>query len=115
MRWWRICVNHRAVRIGPSGNAGNLSDLLLDREVFVNDSLAEIYGVDVDGGDFEKVELDPNERTGLLTQAGWLAQHSAVKHDSPIFRGLFVYKRMLCMPDPGLPEETSTVPRGGTG
>ncbi|HTN86333.1 MAG TPA: DUF1592 domain-containing protein [Sorangium sp.] len=70
---------------------------------FVNDKLAPIYGVD---GSFtsELVEtpLDPSERAGLLTQAGFLSSHAFFNKTSPIHRGVFIQRQILCadLPDP---------------
>lgn len=70
---------------------------------FVNDKLAPIYGVE---GSFtsELVEtpLDPAERAGLLTQAGFLSSHAFFDKTSPIHRGVFIQRQILCadLPDP---------------
>ncbi|WP_437305384.1 DUF1592 domain-containing protein [Sorangium sp. So ce388] len=64
---------------------------------FVNDKLAPIYGV---AGSFtsELVEtpLDPGERAGLLTQAGFLSSHAFFNKTSPIHRGVFIQRQILC-------------------
>jgi len=83
--------------------SGDLQDLLLSRTTFVNDQLAEIYGLEgTFGSDFTQVELDPAERSGLLTQPGFLASHAYTTMSSPIHRGVFVQRRLLCadIPDP---------------
>ncbi|XXY54255.1 DUF1592 domain-containing protein [Sorangium sp. So ce269] len=70
---------------------------------FVNDKLAPIYGVE---GSFtsELVEtpLDPSVRAGLLTQAGFLSSHAFFNKTSPIHRGVFIQRQILCadLPDP---------------
>ncbi|MGK3984914.1 DUF1592 domain-containing protein [Sorangium sp. So ce136] len=70
---------------------------------FVNDKLAPIYGVE---GSFtsELVEtpLDPGERAGLLTQVGFLSSHAFFNKTSPIHRGVFIQRQILCadLPDP---------------
>ncbi|WP_437504242.1 DUF1592 domain-containing protein [Sorangium sp. So ce1099] len=70
---------------------------------FVNDKLAPIYGVE---GSFtsELVEtpLDPGVRAGLLTQAGFLSSHAFFNKTSPIHRGVFIQRQILCadLPDP---------------
>jgi hypothetical protein len=83
--------------------SGDLQDLLLSRTTFVNAELAAIYGLEgTFGSDFTQVELDPAERAGLLTQAGFLASHAYTTMSSPIHRGVFVQRRLLCadIPDP---------------
>jgi hypothetical protein len=48
------------------------------------------------------VQLDPTQRAGLLTQAGFLAAHAHANQTSPVHRGLAVRKNLLCtdLPDP---------------
>src|SRR5690606_34187836 len=87
--------------------SGTLSDLLLSRQTFVNASLASIYGVpsfpapgtQLDADGFGLVELPPN-RTGLLTQAGFLTTRSRPDGTSVVGRGLLVKKVFLCTETP---------------
>lgn len=73
---------------------------------FVNSDLASIYGVE---GEFSKdtftqVALDPTKRSGLLTQAGFLASYISGTQPDIIHRGVFIATRLLCLtlppPDP---------------
>ena len=76
---------------------------------FVNAQLAPLYGV---AGTFSsdptmltKVDLDPSQRSGLLTQAGFLASYLGVGNEPDIIhRGVFIATRLLCKtlppPDP---------------
>ncbi len=76
---------------------------------FVNSDLAKVYGV---SGNFSsdpsmltKVDLDPTERSGLLTQAGFLSSYISVGNEPDIIhRGVFIAERLLCKvlppPDP---------------
>jgi Protein of unknown function (DUF1592)/Protein of unknown function (DUF1588)/Protein of unknown function (DUF1595)/Protein of unknown function (DUF1585)/Protein of unknown function (DUF1587) len=86
-----------------------LSTLLTAPIGFVNGPLARIYGVagPRDGSSFERVELDPNERSGLLTQASFLTAFAAPDGSSPVKRGKWVRVRMLCQE---LPEPPANVP-----
>ncbi|WP_437732714.1 DUF1592 domain-containing protein [Sorangium sp. So ce1335] len=83
---------------------------------FVNDRLAPIYGVE---GSFtsELVEtpLDPGERAGLLTQAGFLSSHAFFNKTSPIHRGVFIQRQILCadLPDPPANIDTELPPIQG--
>ncbi|HLV66098.1 MAG TPA: DUF1592 domain-containing protein [Polyangiaceae bacterium] len=91
--------------------SGTLSDLLLSRQTFVNASLASIYGVpsfpapgtQLDADGFGLVELPPN-RTGLLTQAGFLTTRSRPDGTSVVGRGLLVKKVFLCTETPQPPD-----------
>jgi hypothetical protein len=76
---------------------------------FVNSLLAPLYGVT---GNFSsdpvmltKVDLDPAQRSGLLTQAGFLSSYLGVGNEPDIIhRGVFIATRLLCKtlppPDP---------------
>ncbi|HEX5098206.1 MAG TPA: DUF1592 domain-containing protein [Polyangiaceae bacterium] len=82
---------------------------------FVNAALAPLYGVT---GNFSsdptvltKVELDPNERAGLLTQAGFLASYISVGNEPDIIhRGVFIATRLLCKELP--PPDPAAVAKG---
>jgi len=89
--------------------SGGLNDLLLSRTTFVNDELAAIYGLEGSfGPDFVEVELDPEQRAGLLTQPGFLASHAYTTMSSPIHRGVFIQRRVLCTPIPDPPGNVDT-------
>ncbi len=89
--------------------SGDLSDLLLSRTTFVNSELAAIYGLQGSfGSELTQVELDPAERAGLLTQSGFLASHAYTTMSSPIHRGVFVQRRLLCADIPDPPGDVDT-------
>jgi hypothetical protein len=76
---------------------------------FVDSLLAPIYRVNgTFSGDplmLTKVDLDPTQRSGLLTQAGFLASYISVNNEPDIIhRGVFIATRLLCKtlppPDP---------------
>jgi len=78
----------------------NYAELLSASYAYVNDDLAAIYGVSGTFGttfSATPVQLDPTERAGLLTQAGFLASHAYGNQDSPIHRGVFVQRQFLCV------------------
>lgn len=81
---------------------GTYAALMTSTETYVDPSLASIYGVEVPGGEPQWVTLDESERAGLLTQAGFLASHAYFNGTSPIHRGVFIQRRVLCneIPDP---------------
>jgi hypothetical protein len=76
---------------------------------FVDSLLAPLYSV---SGNFSsdpvmltKVDLDPTQRSGLLTQAGFLSSYISVGNEPDIIhRGVFIATRLLCKtlppPDP---------------
>jgi hypothetical protein len=74
-------------------------ELLSSSNGFVNRELASIYGVDGTFGDeFTQVSFDPARRRGLLTQTAFLAAHATSLDPDPIHRGVFVARRLLCVP-----------------
>jgi hypothetical protein len=98
---------------------GSFRDLVTSPVAFVNASLAPLYGLDPAqyGSDLVQVTLDAAARPGVFTRAGFLASHSLVNRPSPILRGAFLQKHVLCAsvgsPPPGaegtpLPEVSPT-------
>jgi hypothetical protein len=82
---------------------------------FIDDRLADHYGVAAPGSDTPvQVTLDPNIRRGVLTRAGFLTVQSGYDNSNPIVRGVFVRTALLCAhqnpPPPGIPR----VPPGTT-
>jgi hypothetical protein len=74
---------------------------------FVNAQLAPLYGLSGsysnDPNTLTQVDLDPTQRSGLLTQAGFLASYISVGNQPNIIhRGIFIASRLLCkeMPEP---------------
>jgi hypothetical protein len=73
--------------------------LLLDENLFVNDSLARFYGIQIQQGEasdnFVKVELDRKQRSGVVTHPYLLAEFSYQKTSSPIHRGVFLTRNIV--------------------
>lgn len=90
---------------------GKLDDLLTSRRSYVNATLAPIYGVTafppagaaLDAEGFAQLDL-PANRTGLLTQAGFLANRSRPDETSVVGRGLLIKNAFLCTETPPPPE-----------
>lgn len=79
-------------------------DLLTASFTYVDRHLAPLYGLTGEFGDeLERVELDPSERAGVLTQLGFLASHAHATATSPIHRGVFVQRQVLCNVVPAPP------------
>ncbi|HYP88069.1 MAG TPA: DUF1592 domain-containing protein [Polyangiaceae bacterium] len=80
---------------------------------FVNSSLAPLYGVASPAssdGALTKVDLDPSQRSGLLTQAGFLSSYITGGDPDIIHRGVFIATRLLCvtLPPPS-PKATALI------
>lgn len=70
---------------------------------FVNQVTAPLYGaLGSFGVELQRVELDPAQRAGILTQVAFLASRAYSGKTSPIHRGVFIQRRVLCntIPDP---------------
>ncbi|MEX2578928.1 MAG: DUF1588 domain-containing protein [Verrucomicrobiales bacterium] len=78
------------------------TELLTANYTFLNESLAEWYGVDgVEGSDLRKVDLpEDSRRGGLLNQATFHIVTSNPTRTSPVKRGLFVLENFLATPPP---------------
>ncbi|MBL9038839.1 MAG: DUF1588 domain-containing protein, partial [Archangium sp.] len=65
---------------------------------------------------FIKTMMPPAQRTGLLTQPGFLARLASPDQSSPIRRGVFVLDRLMCQPpSPPPPGVNATPPALNTG
>jgi hypothetical protein len=83
---------------------------------FVDKTTAKLYGLSGSFGDeLTRADLDKTQRAGLLTQVGFLATRAFTNLSSPIHRGVFVQRRILCatIPDPP-PKIPSLPPLDGT-
>ena len=86
----------------------DLREVFTGRETFIDDLLAQTYGMQATGGNgFEATAL-PNERHGLLTSGALLAATSPSARTSPTRRGLFVMEYLLCEEIPPPPEGVAT-------
>ncbi|MFT3839523.1 MAG: DUF1592 domain-containing protein [Myxococcaceae bacterium] len=78
-------------------SAGTFQDIWTSNTTFIDGPLAKLYGINgVTGSSYQKVQLDTTQRAGLLTHTGFLATQSYADIDSPIHRGAYVLKRLMC-------------------
>jgi len=91
---------------------GSFTDFLLSPVAFVNSATASLYGLDSSkfGADLVQVELDPAQRPGFLTRAGFLNAYSSYNRTSPILRGAFITKQVLAVPIGSPPPGAETTP-----
>jgi Protein of unknown function (DUF1592)/Protein of unknown function (DUF1588)/Protein of unknown function (DUF1595)/Protein of unknown function (DUF1585)/Protein of unknown function (DUF1587) len=77
---------------------GKLSTLLTSNLAFPSGALFQVYGVQQPAGyqAGAPVQLDANQRAGLLTQAAFLMDHAHPDQTSPVHRGIFVRENLLC-------------------
>ncbi len=103
--------------------SGKLKGLLTSSKTYVTPATAQLYGVEISqsstdavqwqanfealGFEYDEtfygVQLNEQERAGVLTQLGFLHAHSKPVYPSPILRGVFVKDRVLCFPAPPPP------------
>ena len=71
-------------------------DLLLSQKQFLNGRLAKLYGQRSNGeGTFTEVQLEPDQRAGVLTQPYLLSRFAYLDTSSPIHRGVLIVRNLL--------------------
>ena len=91
----------------------SILDFIDGKFTFVNGPLARYYGIKgVDGEQFQRVELDGEQRSGILTQGAVLIISSYATRTSPVIRGKWVLDTLLGAapppPPPGIPALVET-------
>ncbi|MEZ4254647.1 MAG: DUF1592 domain-containing protein [Polyangiales bacterium] len=92
---------------------GSIETLFTDPRAYVNGPLAALYGVEggpTGANQWAWVDLDTTQRAGVLTRAGFLAVHASDTDSSPIQRGVFVRKHLLCQPPTPPPPTVDNTP-----
>jgi hypothetical protein len=79
---------------------GTFSDLFTASYTFADADLAAFYGVDPPAHDWDKVQLDPSQRSGILTQASLLGTLAKDTQTDPVRRGKFILNQILCQTIP---------------
>ena len=81
-----------------------VQELLTAQYSFVNERLAEHYGIpNIRGSHFRKVDLSGSGRHGLLGHASILTITSAPNRTSPVIRGAWIMENLLGTPPPPPP------------
>ena len=79
-------------------------DLFTANYTFVNERLAQHYGIpNVSGDEFRRVTYPDSTRRGLLGQGSMLVQTSLANRTSPVLRGKWVMEVLIGMPPPPPP------------
>lgn len=109
---WMVEETDRFVEHVVFDQGGTFQDLLTSPVGFVNAALAPLYGLDRAeyGNDLQRVDLDPATRSGVFTRLGFLASHSLYDRSSPILRGAFIQKDILCTPIGAPPPDAEGTP-----
>jgi hypothetical protein len=87
-----------------SGEIG-LDEILTAEFTYLNDRLAQQYGLPFDGGaELQRVSLEgSDQRFGLLTMGGLLTVTSYPNRTSPVKRGVWILEQLLCSGPPPPP------------
>lgn len=95
-----------------------LSALVLAKYSFVNERLAQHYGLPAGASGFARVSLEGTPRRGVLSQASFLTVSSYPARTSPVRRANWVLDELLCDPPPAapamIPALTESPPAGAT-
>jgi hypothetical protein len=91
---------------------GSLEALFSSTRAYVNAPLAKLYGASgpKSADDWAWVDLDPTQRAGMLTRAGFLAVHATQNVTSPIRRGVYMLTEVLCVELPSPPANVDNTP-----
>lgn len=90
---------------------GDWKSVLTAPYTFVNEELAEFYGIEgVTGTEFVQVDVDATERLGLLTQGSILTGTAVTNYTNPVRRGAFLLRDMMCLTLPNPPDGLSVSP-----
>jgi hypothetical protein len=90
---------------------GKLSTLLSADFSYPRGELFDLYGITPPPGFVpgDPVQLDPAQRSGLLTQASFLTSHAKRNATSPVHRGIIVRENLLCQTIPPPPNNVTPV------
>ncbi len=90
---------------------GSILELITANHTFVNERLAEHYGLaNIEGSHFRRVELPENSpRAGLLGKGGILTLTSYSTRTSPVLRGKYVLENLLAAPPPPPPPDVPSL------
>jgi len=91
-------------------NGGTVGDLFTSNVAYVDGVMAELYDVPTPSQPWSRIELDPQERAGLLSRIAFLAGNAHNANGSPPLRGVYLMERILCEPRPSPPADANVSP-----
>lgn len=93
-----------------------VTDFIDAKYTFLNELLAKHYGIaGVAGPDFRRVELETDQRRGVLTHASVLTVSSYPTRTSPVIRGKYVLQNILGAPPPAPPADVPALDEESVG
>jgi hypothetical protein len=85
---------------------GKLNTIFTSTSTFLDANLAKLYGVaGVTSPMLVPAQLNPAQRSGILTQASFLAYHASADETNPVKRGKLIADRVLCIETPLPPDD----------
>ncbi|RYG44436.1 DUF1592 domain-containing protein, partial [bacterium] len=82
--------------LGLAEDGWNYRELMLGKSQYLNGRLAKLYGVKLpEDAPFQKVQLDPGQRAGVLTHPYLLSRFAYLETSSPIHRGVLIARSLL--------------------
>jgi hypothetical protein len=86
-------------------------ELLTANHTFLNERLSLHYGLNViRGGQFQRVELQDEQRFGLLGKGAVLMTTSYANRTSPVIRGAYILDKLIGAPPPAPPPDVEAFP-----
>lgn len=90
---------------------GRVLDFLDSDYTFLNEQLANLYGIpEVKGKEMRQVKLTDNKRGGILGMSAILTTTSYPRRTSPVLRGKWVLENLLSAPPPPPPANVGSLP-----
>lgn len=87
-----------------------LTALLTRSETFVNAVNAPLYGLTGSSGPMQRVALDPQQRSGILTMPAFLGTRAHSDSSAPILRGISIVRDVMCLTIPPPPPNVPQLP-----
>ncbi|HVR60259.1 MAG TPA: DUF1592 domain-containing protein [Polyangia bacterium] len=93
-----------------------VTELLTAPYTFANSRVAQLYGQAApklaagQADPFVKINLDPTQRAGLLTQMGFITNYAVGDTPNLILRGVHIVRDVLCLPLPPPPNNVPPLP-----
>lgn len=93
-------------------SGGSFTSLLTATDAYVDQNLAKLYGVEgpTQAGEFAWVQLPASQRAGIFTRAAFLTSFAGAEYQSPVLRGVHVFRHVLCQPLPDPPATADNTP-----
>ncbi len=96
---------------------GDWVSVLTSPYTFVNEELANYYGIETDingnpivGEEFVQAYHNPEQRMGLLTQGSILTGTTVTNYTNPVRRGIFLLHHIMCVALPNPPDGLNVTP-----